>query len=146
MTEYELASLNTQINDNMSSLLTNFITILSLYLGAGYLIAHRLTERTAIVFTGIFVLMYLGFCSGLYGAIRQQMGLFQEIRTFAAAGKGLAWHPWVGMPDWGAVIPLAIAVFNLSVVLIGAIYFFFSSRRQNLRREAAGAAPEIAAP
>lgn len=48
MTAYELASLHTQIGDNMNAQLSNWLAIVSLYLGAGYLLAHRLSLAAAI--------------------------------------------------------------------------------------------------
>jgi hypothetical protein len=133
MTAYELAALYVQTSDNVAAQFTNWITILSLYLGAGYLVAHRLTFASALVFTGIFVIVAVGSANVMVRAIVSLMGVGHEIRVLAEQGKGLTWHQAAVVPAYfETAFPVGSAVL-LGVVLIGAVYFFFSSRRENLK-------------
>jgi hypothetical protein len=147
MTEYELAALYAQMGDNVAAQFTNWVTILSIYLGAGYLVAHRLTFGSALVFTGIFVVVGGGAANVMVQAIRGLMGVAHEIRLFAEQGKGLAWHQAALAPAFAeTTFPIGSGVL-LAVVLIGAVYFFWSSRRQGLKTAAvAQAQASVATP
>jgi hypothetical protein len=133
MTEYELASLFAQISQTLNAQLSNYLTVVSLYLGAGYLVAHRLTLPSAITFTGIFLVMNLGLITVTIATVRGQMGVARQIHEFAEQGKGLQWHQGAAMPSWvPAYMPMNSAIL-LTVIALGAVYFFFASRRHNLK-------------
>jgi hypothetical protein len=133
MTEYELASLFTAISQTLGAQLSNYLTVVSLYLGAGYLVAHRLTLASAIIFTGIFLVVNLGLIQVTYTTLKGQMGVALQIKAFAEQGKGLQWHQGALMPDWVPTYMPVNGVILLTVIVLGAVYFFFASRRHNLK-------------
>lgn len=133
MTEYELASLFTAISQTLGAQLSNYLTVVSLYLGAGYLVAHRLSLSSAIAFTGIFLVVNIGLITVTYTTIRGQMGLARQIHEVAEQGKGLQWHQGATMPAWVPTYMPMNSVILLTVVVLGAVYFFFASRRHNLK-------------
>ena len=148
MTAYELASLHAQIGDNVNAQLTNFLTLLSLYLGAGYLIAHRLTLWSAIAFTGIFVIVESGYSLVMFRTLGSVVGVSREIRRLAEQGQGLEWHQAMITPGWVLDRLPTTSLIMLLAVLLGAVYFFFASRAHNLKAQtpapiqpAAGAIP-----
>lgn len=133
MTAYELASLHSQISDNLNAQLTNWLAILSVYLGAGFLIAHRLTLLSAVAVSGIFVLLLGSYANVMFRSLRGLMGLVLQIRKFAEQGAGLEWHEALLMPAFSIdMFPIA-SLIMMWLGIIGAIYFFFSSRHQNLK-------------
>lgn len=140
MTEYEMASLFTQMSDNLGTQLTNFLTIASLYLGAGYLVAHRMSRSSAVVFTGMFLVVNLGLIVLIVNSTRSWMGLAREMQGVVGRGGGLAWHQVAGMPSWVQVSMPVSSALLLFAVVAGAVYFFFSSRLSNLKAEARAAA------
>jgi hypothetical protein len=140
MTAYELASLHAQISDNVNAQLTNFLTLLSLYLGAGYLIAHRLTLWSAIALTGIFVVVESGFSTVMYRTLASLIGLSREIRKLAEQGQDLQWHQAVGMPDWVLNWLPTNSLILLWVIVVAAVYFFFASRRHNMENQSPASA------
>ena len=135
MTAYELASLHAQLADNINAQLTNWLAILSVYLGAGYLVAHRLSLSSAIALNGVFLLILGGFTLSMFRTMDGFRGLSLEVRAFAEQGRGLEWHQAVTTPsfaiDWFAVNAMVL----LWLALVGAVYFFFSSRHQNMKAQ-----------
>lgn len=144
MTEYEMASLFTQMGDNLGTQLTNFLTVTSLYLGAGYLVAHRMSRSSAIVFTGMFLVVNLGLIVLIVNSTRSWMGLAREMQAALGKGGGLAWHQVANMPAWVQVSMPVNSALLLTAVVAGAVYFFFSSRQTNLKAEAKVTAPPAA--
>jgi len=144
MTEYEMATLFTQMSDNLGTQLTNFLTIASLYLGAGYLVAHRMSLPAAIVFTGMFLIVNLGLIVLIFNSTRSWMGLAREMQGAAGRGGGLAWHQVADMPSWVQSTMPVNSLLLLFAVVAGAVYFFFSSRSASLKAEARAAAKTTA--
>lgn len=127
MTAYELVSLHTQIGDNMNAQLSNWLTILSLYLGAGYLLAHRLSMTAAVTLSAIFVMLTGGWTVVLYRTFLSFVGVSLEIRKLA----GLEWHQAAFTPlDSLTGFPIG-SMIMLWVGIVAAVVFFFSTRRQN---------------
>ena len=136
MTEYEMASLHSQISGNLGSQLTNFLTIVSLYLGAGYLVSHRMSFSAAVTFSSMFVLVSLAQVFTMFNTMRSWTGLAAEMHSVAAKGGALAWHSTANLPSSVPTFgPIGGAVI-FSVVVAAAVYFFFASRRYNKRLEA----------
>jgi len=133
MTAYELASLHTQIGDNMNAQLSNWLAIVSLYLGAGYLLAHRLSLAAAIALSGIFLLIAGGWTMVFFRTFQSFVGVSREIRKLAGTDASLEWHQAAQTPDSVlANFPMMSTIF-LWVIILGALFFFLSSRRQNLK-------------
>lgn len=135
MTEFELASLHAQIGDNLAAALTNYLTIVSLYLGAGFLVAHRLALPSAVTFTSIFLVVNAEIVFAMFNAFRTSMGVAGQIRALAEQGKGLAWHHAATIPAWAQTYVPVFSAILLTAVVVGAVYFFFASRRHNLKTQ-----------
>ena len=135
MTAYEMGSLHAQLGDNINAQFSNWLAILSLYLGAGYLIAHRLSLSSAVALTGVFVVLLGVFTFSMFRTLTGFVGLSREIRALAEQGKGLEWHAAATMPAWALDLFTTNAMVMLWLAIVGAVYFFFSSRRQNLKTQ-----------
>ena len=135
MTAYELASLHTQIGDNINAQLSNWLAIVSLYLGAGYLLAHRLSLLSAIALSTIFLVILGGWTVQLLRAMQNWVGVSNEIRKLSEKSSGLEWHQAALVPpDTLAFFPVGGTI-TLWIIILAALSFFFSSRRQNLKTQ-----------
>ena len=146
MTAYELASLHSQLGAQVNLMLQNFIAILSLYVGAGFLVAHRLKLASAIMVTLLFLVADGGSVPRIVGVLKSWVGVSGEIRALAAQGHGLAWHEAVFMAPWQLDnFPIGSAII-LWGLLLGAICFFFAHRHSSLQSESATKAVSIPVP
>lgn len=137
MTPYELASLHTQIGDNMNAQLSNWLTILSLYLGAGYLLSHRLSMTAAVTLSALFVVLTGSWTLVLYRTFLSFVGVSLEIRKLAEQHAGLEWHQ-AALTPLTAVTTFPIgSTIMLWVGIVAAVVFFFATRRQNKAQQSA---------
>ena len=135
MTAYEMASLHAQFADNLNAALGNWLAILTVYLGSGYLVAHRLTLSSAIALSGVFLLVLGGFSLVMFRAMTSWVGVGREIRRLAEQGKGLEWHQAATTPAWVLDTFATNSLIMMWIAIVASGYFFFSSRRQNLKTQ-----------
>lgn len=143
MSEFELASLHSQMYVQAQAALSTLLTVMSGFLIVSYLAAHRL-DRTMI---GIGLTLYVGFSTFLVlGASRTMAtyaGLSQQIVTFAQNGRGLAWHGATTAPIWLLeLLPLFVVVAG-SIGVAASVYFFFHCRRMNLKDQIGAWRPRV---
>jgi hypothetical protein len=137
MTEYEMASLFGEYTIASTTLWGLFLSLTTGFLIAAYNTAHKLTTTMAwIVVTGWAVVgagvaLQIVQWAWIADALRGQM------KEYASAGKGLAWHPAISSifswsPGPGRAIGLGVV---LALLLIASIIFFFHCRRVNRKAE-----------
>lgn len=130
MTEYEMLSL-VQGHVNLGGvILMNYFTMLTAYLVAGYLAAHRLTQSMSMFVTAAFVVSSAVFMYMLLRNGEALQAIFNEMHALAQAGKGLAWNPLASRPPNVDVLCYA-ALAIMAAGQIGGIYFFFQCRTHN---------------
>lgn len=132
MTAYELASLHAQILQTANAQLANWLAVLTVYLGAGYIVAHRLSLLNAIALSFVAVSSLVVFALSISRTVRTFIGVSQEIQEVAARNDGLERHQAIGLsPGAMSWMETTVLVILLTLVAV-AVYFFFSSRRRNL--------------
>ncbi len=132
MTAYELASLHAQVGETINALLANWLAMLSLYLGAGYLVAHRMSLSSALAVNVIAISVLAGYANEVSRFTRTFVGVSAEIQKVAASHGGLEWHQAVHLPAFAIAWFPTFSFIMMMIVIAAAVYFFFSSRRQNL--------------
>ena len=60
MTEFEMAYLHAELVNSMGFIFTGFFTVLSAFLVASYLVAHKLTRTMSVIALGMFVFFTVG--------------------------------------------------------------------------------------
>ena len=131
MTEFEMAYLQNDILLALGSAGSYFFAILTAFLVASYLVAHRLTRPMAAVVVTIFIVASWGSIVTMYRITDSLAGLAREMKAFAEAGKGLTWHGITRTPDWALENARHLGTTLFIVATIAAVYFFFHSRRVN---------------
>lgn len=131
----EFVMLQAQLGETINAQLANWLTILSIYLGAGYLVAHRMKLHSAILVTVIAVLPLAGFALQIASILRVWTATIREIKALGQPGDPLAWHPAAQTPDWFVNYFPANSLVLMFVVIAAAMYFFFSMRAEQLRLE-----------
>ena len=133
MTDYELASLLAELQGTMMATLGLLFTIISAFLVAGYVAAHRLNILMTLVVLGVYTFSGLLVSFELNREAAALVGVVGQIQEHASAGKGLGWHPAAGwtinqvISVWMTPIQMVVGF-----VMYGAtIGFFFSCRRHN---------------
>lgn len=130
MTEYEFLSL-VQGHVNLGGvILMNYFSILTAYLVAGYLAAHRLTQSMALFVTAAFVTSCAIFMYMLMRNGEALQAIFNQMHALAQAGRGLAWNPLASRPPNVDVLCYA-ALAVMAAGVIGGVYFFFQCRVHN---------------
>ena len=133
MTAYELASLHAQIGQTINAQLANWLAILSVYLGAGYLVAHRISFPSAIALTIMAAVTLGSFARLISQTVGSFVGVSDEIKKISRQGGGLEWHQATTVPDFAKEWFPTNSFISMLVIVAFAIYFFFSSRRHNLK-------------
>lgn len=135
MTEFEIVSASQEYQNVGMTILMNFFSILTAYLAAGYLSAHRLTRAMAIFVTAMFVLLSMLFVLAYYRNVVQSIGLAGEMSNFAKAGKGLTWHPISSLPlaslEFSGYIFMTVLLTIMTGGIVGGVYFFYDCRKRN---------------
>jgi hypothetical protein len=131
MSEYEMASLHTELFNAVQSSVTVLLSVLSGFLLISFFAAHRLDRITAAVGLATFIGYVLLNVAGTSGALISYARLTHEMRAYAASGQGLEWHNAARAPSWvvDALSP-AILVAG-AVVLLASVHFFFRCRHIN---------------
>jgi hypothetical protein len=143
MTEFELASLHSAMYVQAQSALSTFLTAVSGFLVVSYFAAHRID----LTMTAVGLAIYLGFSAfivaGTSRTLQTYAGVSQEIKAFAAAGRGLAWHGAATAPTWILEVLPFFAFAAGSIAVAGSVYFFFHCRRLNLKDQAGAWRPKV---
>lgn len=125
MTDYEILSLFSEFGANTQTVFMNYVTVLSAFLIAGFLVADRLSKTMTIVLVALFSVVAFQQGTALLLHWGDQVGLMADIRGREALG----WH------GSARVGPLIGALFNITYFVaviggyVGALVFFFSRRR-----------------
>lgn len=138
MTEYEMAHLNNEYVNTGALLLSMQFSILSAFLVAAYVAAHRLTLVMSGFVVAAFVFSSIVLSMTMYRSIVDFIGLRHAMFVAAKEGKGLAWHSAAQFDMSAVVFPAASpAVFPTiwMAMALGAVFFFFHCRRVNLKAE-----------
>ena len=109
MTEFEIAYLHAELVNSMGFIFTGFFTVLSAFLVASYLVAHRLTRTMSVIDVGMFVFFTVGAIFLNYRTMQSLGGLTLQMHQMAQAGSGLAWHSSATIPKWWSVSPLLLS-------------------------------------
>jgi len=125
MTDYEVLSLFGEFATNIQDTFVNYVGVLSAFLVASYLVADKLTSRTAIVLVGLFSLVAVQQGAALLLHWNDQVGLLTEIRT----RDELAWHGANRAPAWFGLIFYITYFVTVFGGYVGALVFFFDRRR-----------------
>lgn len=130
MSEYELVSLlQTQIN-TIGTEIMDYFTILTAYLVAGYVAAHRLTLSMAMFVTAMFVLSALFFVANVMGSYVAADVLTNQMNALAErAHNTLAPQ----QSPTAAYVVAGVALIMMVSGILGGVYFFFQSRSHNKR-------------
>ena len=131
MTDYEVLSLFNEMSANTQGAYMNFVAILSAFLIAGYLAAHRLSKTMTIIVIALFTVAALqeGCVSFLLWG--DQLGLMVDMRAHAA----LSWH---GASRVGPLLGIFFySTFAATIIggYIGALVFFFHQRHVGLKSD-----------
>jgi hypothetical protein len=142
MTAFEMAYLNNEILIQMASTFSILFGTFSAFLVASFMAAHRLTRTMAAIAVALFLLSSLMMVSNFYSQSTSLLGLTREMKTFAKAGKGLAWHPAVTIPDGALVMTNQFFAMMLLAAIAASVHFFFHCRRVNRKPEPIAEAPK----
>ncbi len=136
MTEFEMAYLQNDMLVALANGTQFFFTLLSAFLAASYVGAHRLTRPMVVVVIGLFVLTAFSSILAQFRQMESLAGLAEQIRAFAAAGKGLQWSAVTKIPAWWVESLRYIAAAVFLIAVIASVFFFFHCRRVNHKAEA----------
>jgi hypothetical protein len=138
MTEYEMASLVTDMQAALAAGSIELATIVSGFLVAGYVAAHRLSRLMIAIVLGVYTFWFFGAAFILSRQFISLSGLVTEIHNFATAAKGLQWHAAAGeIPsEWmmNSLGPV-VSYFIFPIMFAGSVVFFFHCRRVNRKAE-----------
>jgi hypothetical protein len=131
MTEYELISLlQTQIN-TIGVEIMDYFTVLTAFLVAGYVAAHRLTLSMSLFVTVMFVVSALFFVASVMGDYEVTKVMMGELRRLADTGTSFRWVHRAQQSPLAVDIISDVALFMMLCGILGGVYFFFQSRRHN---------------
>jgi cell division protein FtsB len=135
MTEFEMAYLVNEMRNGVVSSLSLYFGVLTAFLVASYVAAHRLTRTMTTIVVGLFTLFSLLMFASINSQQQALAALAKEVRAFAAAGKGLAWHPGTKVPDWAIDMSIYLGDVLVVAAIVASIYFFFHCRHVNRKTE-----------
>lgn len=142
MTEFEMAYLQNDMLLALAAASQYFFAMVTAFVVAAYLVAHRLTRTMVIIIVSMFTIASAGSIVMIFRIMQSLGGLANEMRAFAQAGKGLAWHSVMNMPPWGFESARYVGTALFIAAAAASIYFFFHSRRVNRIAEAPRANPQ----
>jgi len=131
MTEFEMASLHAELIGLLATQFMGYFTVLSAFMVASYLAAHRLTATMAVIGVGSFGLFCLATMFTASRTLASVQGLSNQMRKFAEAESGLAWHGIAQTPQAVQEFTVSVAMSVLIVSAASGAYFFFHCRRVN---------------
>lgn len=127
----DFSMLYAQLGETINAQLANWLTILSIYLGAGYLVAHRLKIYSAIFVSLIAILPLAGFAWQISASLSVWAATIREIKALGQSGGPLAWHPAAQAPDFFLDYFAANSLVLMLIVIAAAAYFFFTMRAES---------------
>jgi hypothetical protein len=133
MTEYEMAYLHAELTNSLIYQFSAFFTVLTAFLVASYLVAHKLTRTMTVIVVGMFLVLNAGVIMQNYRILQSLGGLTLQMHHMAQTGSGLMWHATANSPDWIPATMRGVGVTLYSMATIAAVYFFFHCRRVNGR-------------
>ena len=146
MTEYEMASLANDMTGTASVLFLNWISVVTAFLVAGYLVSHRMNGWMIATLLLVYSYVYYGMVIPMFGQIANLQGLGRKMEAFANAGSGLEWHS-IGTrglpPQWVWSATDIVNVVAFAVVYLVSIAFFVQCRHMNRNAEVAALAPKV---
>ena len=125
MTDYEILSLFGEFATNTQDTFINYVSILSAFIIASYLVANKLTNRMAVVLIGLFSMVAIQQGTALLLHWNDQLGLLAEIR----GRDELGWHGANRAPAWFGLVFYATYFVTVFGGYIGSLIFFFERRR-----------------
>lgn len=128
MTEYEMASLLTDMMDSLAAAATFNFAVLTTFLIASFAAAHRLTRTMSAVVLGLFLLASISLIAAMYGQLAALAGLVERMREYAHEGAGLSWHIATTVPSWTMEFARYLGPITFLAGTFAAIYFFFHCR------------------
>jgi hypothetical protein len=143
MTEFEMAYLFNDMFINLVTQVQFYFAVLTAFLAASYVAAHRLTRSMTVVVVGLFAVVSVGSILNIYRQVQAMAGLAETMRAAAASGKGLAWHPVASQYDWQLRVPRGGGVAFVLLAGAAAVYFFFHCRHVNRKAEAGTWKPKV---
>jgi cellobiose-specific phosphotransferase system component IIC len=135
MTEFEMAYLYNDMLLGLGSAASYFFAMLTAFLVASYLAAHRLTRAMAVIVVSIFVAACWGSIIIMYRQMESLGGLAGEMRNFANAARGLQWHAVAQIQEFSLYLSRYIGTGLFVATTAASVYFFFHSRRTNRKME-----------
>jgi hypothetical protein len=146
MTEFEMAYLLTDMQVAISTSNTVTLTIVSGFLVASYVAAHKLNRLMVWLLVGVYSYWWVGAAGLQNRQMVTYMRLLGKMHAFAAEGKGLEWHSAASIPSQGLLDagPVVALLFNLTV-FAASIVFFFQCRREGQKADTAATVQPTAA-
>jgi hypothetical protein len=136
MTEYEMADLFDSLYATAFTMSSISMTLVSGFLVASFVAAHRLSRTMTGLALGIYTWMTFLMINASYRQFSIISGLYSKMRDFNTSGKGLEWHTGALSPAATTdATPYAISAFGV-IVFVATIYFFFHCRRVNTKADA----------
>ena len=143
MSEFEMAYLQNDMMLALGSATQFFFGMLSAFLVASYIAAHKLTRPMMIVVVCLFVAAALSSIGAIYRQMESLAGLVAQVKAFAVAGNGLQWHMATQVPQWWIESIRYVAVLLFLAAMVGSVYFFFHCRRVNNKAEIGAWKPKV---
>lgn len=128
MTDYELVSLLTVSIMNTANMFMHLFAIVSAYILAGYVFAHRVSKRMYRLVNFLFVTIFLVMASTTFASLLHVRSLNLQIR----GREDLSWNVVTWMPSSLEAVLVFLLPIVLLIILAGALVFFHSSRKQGI--------------
>ena len=137
MSEYEMASLHAQLFGLIFSANVGMFGVVSAFMAASFVAAHRLTRTMAFITVLLFVLYSVGVLIAAAGMVESFMRLSAHMHDYAESGRGLSWHlTSQARSQELRLVSLYFTAATLVLAHLAALFFFFHCRRVN--RQLAG--------
>ena len=146
MTEFEIAYLLNDIQVAIAAYSSMLFTMMSAFLVAGYVAAHRLSALMIALLIGIYAYAFFGTSFVISGLMTTMFGLAGQIDARAAAGSELQWHNAVVADAIPATVRPLLPPINLvmtTVIFAATLVFFFHCRRVNRKVEGSVWHPKV---
>jgi len=125
MTDYELVSLVTNSIMNTANMFMHLFAIVSAYVLAGYVFAHRISTRMYRLVNFLFVTVFMVMSSTTFASLLHVRSLNRQVRM----RDDLSWNVVTWMPSSLETVLVFLLPVILLIVLAGALAFFHSSRK-----------------
>jgi len=125
MTDYELVSLVTNSIMNTANMFMHLFAIVSAYVLAGYVFAHRVSTRMYRLVNFLFVTVFMIMSSTTFASLLHVRSLNLKIRM----RDELSWNVLTWMPSSVETVLVFLLPVILLTILVGALAFFHNSRK-----------------